>query len=260
MRDDFKVFTIEDRATVPGVRYRYIRSSGNERNALAKSLDTRQAGRARQSGNATARLQRNVRTVARFSSIRSILGWRPPRLARASPASSSTGSNSWPNLESTHRRFASALGYTATGTDHCVYSWLDDRQCPHYIALYVDDLLMISPELAEIERVISGLDQRYGVKRLGPAEYILGIQIRRFDDGSIALSQERYIMDVLALTGNVGGDDDDYTRETRERARERAKARRSEGVSTEAAAVDREATAEDTRLQGSQQVQCTELW
>ncbi|SCZ87251.1 BZ3500_MvSof-1268-A1-R1_Chr2-2g04717 [Microbotryum saponariae] len=91
-----------------------------------------------------------------------------------------------------------ALGYTATGTDHCVYSWLDDRQCPHYIALYVDDLLMISPELAEIERVISGLDQRYGVKRLGPAEYILGIQIRRFDDGSIALSQERYIMDVLA--------------------------------------------------------------
>ncbi|SCZ93269.1 BZ3500_MvSof-1268-A1-R1_Chr6-2g08572 [Microbotryum saponariae] len=30
------------------------------------------------------------------------------------------------------------------------------------------------------------------------------------------------------LTGNVGGDDDDYTRETRERARERAKARRSE--------------------------------
>ncbi|SCZ89082.1 BZ3501_MvSof-1269-A2-R1_C68g00382 [Microbotryum saponariae] len=31
------------------------------------------------------------------------------------------------------------------------------------------------------------------------------------------------------VTGNVGGDDDDYTRETRERARERAKARRSEG-------------------------------
>ncbi|SGZ28074.1 BQ5605_C026g10270 [Microbotryum silenes-dioicae] len=59
-----------------------------------------------------------------------------------------------------------------------------------------------SPDLAEIERVISGLEQRYGVKRLGPAEYILGIQIRRLDDGSIALSQERYIMDVLVSTGN----------------------------------------------------------
>ncbi|SGZ30839.1 BQ5605_C046g12241 [Microbotryum silenes-dioicae] len=90
------------------------------------------------------------------------------------------------------------LGYKATGTDHCIYSRIDDRQRPHYIALYVDDLLIVSPHLDEIERVICGLEQRYGVKRLGPAEYILGIQIRRLDDGSIALSQERYIMDVLA--------------------------------------------------------------
>ncbi|SCZ92848.1 BZ3500_MvSof-1268-A1-R1_C063g00296 [Microbotryum saponariae] len=57
--------------------------------------------------------------------------------------------------------------------------------------------LSVQPS-TRIERVISGLEQRYGVKRLGPAEYILGIQIRRLDDGSIALSQERYIMDVLA--------------------------------------------------------------
>ncbi|SGZ31315.1 BQ5605_C044g12142 [Microbotryum silenes-dioicae] len=81
-----------------------------------------------------------------------------------------------------------SLGYTATGTDHCIYSRIDDQKQPHYIALYVDDLLIVSP----------ALEQRYGVKRLGPAEYILGIQIRRLEDGSIALSQERYIMDVLA--------------------------------------------------------------
>ncbi|SGY77719.1 BQ5605_C005g03707 [Microbotryum silenes-dioicae] len=91
-----------------------------------------------------------------------------------------------------------SLGYTATGTDHCIYSRIDDQKQPHYIALYVDDLLIVSPALDEIERVISGLEQRYGVKRLGPAEYILGIQIRRLEDGSIALSQECYIMDVLA--------------------------------------------------------------
>ncbi|SCV73211.1 BQ2448_7136 [Microbotryum intermedium] len=54
------------------------------------------------------------------------------------------------------------LGYTATGTDHCVYSRLDDRHRPHYIALYVDDLLIISPDLAKIERIISGLEQCYG--------------------------------------------------------------------------------------------------
>ncbi|SGY18634.1 BQ5605_C014g07419 [Microbotryum silenes-dioicae] len=91
-----------------------------------------------------------------------------------------------------------SLGYTATGTDHCIYSRIDDQKQLHYIALYVDDLLIVSPTLDKIERVISGLEQRYGVKRLGPAEYILGIQIQRLEDGSIALSQERYIMDVLA--------------------------------------------------------------
>ncbi|SGZ35667.1 BQ5605_C142g13436 [Microbotryum silenes-dioicae] len=94
----------------------------------------------------------------------------------------------------------SALGYAATESDHCVYVRTagDER---HYIALYVDDLLMISPSLPEIERTLQGLEQRYGVKRLGEAEYILGIQIRRSDDGSITLSQEQYLKDVLARFG-----------------------------------------------------------
>ncbi|SDA01199.1 BZ3500_MvSof-1268-A1-R1_C081g00436 [Microbotryum saponariae] len=61
------------------------------------------------------------------------------------------------------------LGYKATGTDHCIYSRIDDQQRPHYIALYVDDLLIVSPALDEIERVISGLE--HGTRqRLGPAE------------------------------------------------------------------------------------------
>ncbi|SGY77735.1 BQ5605_C005g03711 [Microbotryum silenes-dioicae] len=91
----------------------------------------------------------------------------------------------------------SALGYTATESDHCVYVQAAGDEC-HYIALYVDDLLMISPSLPEIERTLHGLEQRYGVKRLGEAEYILGIQIWRSNDGSITLSQEQYLKDVLA--------------------------------------------------------------
>ncbi|SDA02183.1 BZ3500_MvSof-1268-A1-R1_C036g00033 [Microbotryum saponariae] len=217
MRDDFKVFTIEDRATVPAgatiVTSKLVAQGNRQRDGID--------------------FNETFAPVARFSSIRSLLalaaanglhvhqadidkaylhgdldhdiwmtaprGFDLPsdkvlRLRRSIYGLKQAGRIWNRHIDASLR----ALGYTATGTDHCVYSWLDDRQCPHYIALYVDDLLMISPELAEIERVISGLDQRYGVKRLGPAEYILGIQIRRFDDGSIALSQERYIMDVLA--------------------------------------------------------------
>ncbi|SGZ34392.1 BQ5605_C071g12878 [Microbotryum silenes-dioicae] len=94
----------------------------------------------------------------------------------------------------------SALGYVATGSDHCVYV-RTTGDVHHYIALYVDDLLMISPSLPEIERTLQGLEQRYGVKRLGEAEYVLGIQIRRSPDGSISLSQEQYLKDVLARFG-----------------------------------------------------------
>ncbi|SDA08541.1 BZ3501_MvSof-1269-A2-R1_C30g00070 [Microbotryum saponariae] len=236
MRDDFKVFTIEDRATVPAgatiVTSKFVWKT--KRNALGevtghKARLVAQGNRQRDGID----FNETFAPVARFSSIRSLLalaaanglhvhqadidkaylhgdldhdiwmtaprGFDLPsdkvlRLRRSIYGLKQAGRIWNRHIDASLR----ALGYTATGTDHCVYSWLDDRQCPHYIALYVDDLLMISPELAEIERVISGLDQRYGVKRLGPAEYILGIQIRRFDDGSIALSQERYIMDVLA--------------------------------------------------------------
>ncbi|SDA03655.1 BZ3500_MvSof-1268-A1-R1_C135g00731 [Microbotryum saponariae] len=60
------------------------------------------------------------------------------------------------------------LGYKATGTDHCIYSRIDDQQRPHYIALYVDDLLIVSPALDEIERVISGLGTAVRRQTTGP--------------------------------------------------------------------------------------------
>lgn len=71
----------------------------------------------------------------------------------------------------------------------------------HYIALYVDDLLMIGPSIEEIERILRGLESRYGIKRLGPAEYVLGIQLIRGNDNSLAISQEAYLKEVLARFG-----------------------------------------------------------
>ncbi|SCZ88451.1 BZ3500_MvSof-1268-A1-R1_Chr2-1g04419 [Microbotryum saponariae] len=92
------------------------------------------------------------------------------------------------------------LGYVATESDHCVYiKTVGDVH--HYIALYVDDLLMIGPSLPEIERTLQGLERCYGVKRLGEVEYVLGIQIRRSSDGSITLSQEQCLKDILARFG-----------------------------------------------------------
>ncbi|SCZ95557.1 BZ3500_MvSof-1268-A1-R1_C051g00203 [Microbotryum saponariae] len=203
MRDDFKVFTIEDRSTVPAgatiVTSKFVWKT--KRNALGevtghKARLVAQGNRQRDGID----FNETFAPVARFSSIRSLLalaaanglhvhqadidkaylhgdldhdiwmttprGFDLPtdkvlRLRRSIYGLKQAGRIWNRHIDASLRD----LGYTATGTDHCVYSRIDDRRRPHYIA----------------------------------------------------------------LTGNVGGDDDDYTRETRERARERAKARRSEG-------------------------------
>ncbi|SGY56983.1 BQ5605_C006g04205 [Microbotryum silenes-dioicae] len=90
-----------------------------------------------------------------------------------------------------------SLGYVPTRLDICIYRREHDGHS-HYIALYVDDLLLLGPSTAEINRVLDALELAYGIKRLGPAKYILGIQVKRGHNGSITLSQERYLRDILA--------------------------------------------------------------
>ncbi|GEM12654.1 gag-Pol polyprotein [Rhodotorula toruloides] len=88
------------------------------------------------------------------------------------------------------------LGYRRTVSDACIYS----RRAGgvhHYIALYVDDLLFVSPSLDEITCVKAGLKEEYGIKDLGAAKFILGIQIHQRSDRSLFLSQCAYLEDVL---------------------------------------------------------------
>ncbi|SCZ92726.1 BZ3501_MvSof-1269-A2-R1_C48g00251 [Microbotryum saponariae] len=178
MRDDFKVFTIEDRATVPAgatiVTSKFVWKT--KRNALGEVTGTRLVAQGNRQRDGID-FNETFAPVARFSSIRSLLALAAANgfstVLRRSIYGLKQAGRIWNRHIDASLR---ALGYTATGTDHCVYS---------------------CSSMSTLHRTVR-LDQRYGVKRLGPAEYILGIQIRRFDDGSIALSQERYIMDVLA--------------------------------------------------------------
>ncbi|SCZ99973.1 BZ3501_MvSof-1269-A2-R1_C59g00335 [Microbotryum saponariae] len=208
MRDDFKVFTIEPRSSVPPgatiVTSKFVWKT--KRNASGevtgrKARLVAQGNRQRDGID----FSETFAPVARFSSIRCLLalaaangyhvhqadidkaylhgeldhdiwmttprGFDFPsdkvlRLRRSIYGLKQAGRIWNRHIDTSLRN----LGYKATGTDHCIYSRIDDQQRPHYIALYVDDLLIVSPALDEIERVISGLEQRYGVKRLGPAE------------------------------------------------------------------------------------------
>ena len=95
-----------------------------------------------------------------------------------------------------HRSLAE-LGYARTRSDTCIYV-CERSGIKTYIALYVDDLLFVGPDMSEIDRVKRALHAQFGIKDLGAAEFILGIQISRRSDGSIFLSQSSYLSDILA--------------------------------------------------------------
>ena len=67
-----------------------------------------------------------------------------------------------------------------------------------YIALYVDDLFMLGIKLVNIEVVKRGLGKEFKMKDLGEARFLLGIEIRRRENGDVFLVQEKYARGVLS--------------------------------------------------------------
>ena len=67
-----------------------------------------------------------------------------------------------------------------------------------YLALYVDDILLISENQSEIDTVKQQLNQKFQMTDLGEAKVILNMQITRNKTwGVLALDQTRYTLDVL---------------------------------------------------------------
>jgi hypothetical protein len=67
-----------------------------------------------------------------------------------------------------------------------------------YIAVYVDDLLIIGPSIAEIRRIKRSLRNRFHMTDLCPCSYYIGMTIRRDRQNRILyLSQEAYVRKVL---------------------------------------------------------------
>ena len=92
------------------------------------------------------------------------------------------------------------LGYVCTRTDACIYVKEISKGRFSYITLYVDDCLFVGPSSLEIAAAKHLLHTLYGIKDLGNAEFIIGLQIIR-DKGGIFVSQKSYGEAVLARFG-----------------------------------------------------------
>ena len=97
-----------------------------------------------------------------------------------------------------HAKFDKVMlsnGFKINECDKCVYI----KNTPNHeviVCLYVDDMLIISKNIIDINATKRMLSKSFDMKDLGVADFILGIKIYRTPQG-LALSQSHYIDKVL---------------------------------------------------------------
>ncbi|KAD5961972.1 hypothetical protein E3N88_13445 [Mikania micrantha] len=93
--------------------------------------------------------------------------------------------------------FMGRNGFKRCEMDHCCYI---KKFSKSYIILllYVDDMLIAGSDMKEINKLKKQMSEEFEMKDLGAAKQILGMSIfRNSKDGSLTLSQEKYIGKVL---------------------------------------------------------------
>ena len=82
-------------------------------------------------------------------------------------------------------------------TVFCVYA-IHDGEDRVLVGLFVDDMFIIGAVMDKIGGVKQLLNNRFKMKDLGKASYLLGMEIRRQPEGGVLLVQEKYAKEVLS--------------------------------------------------------------
>ena len=89
------------------------------------------------------------------------------------------------------------LGLRPTHGDSCVYV-MRQGSTVLFLLVYVDELLLVSNDVSQLQSVKTALHSRFEMKDMGEAEFILGVQIRRDrTKRQLYLSQAEYVRTVL---------------------------------------------------------------
>jgi hypothetical protein len=94
------------------------------------------------------------------------------------------------------------LGFARLDAETCLYVFRDKDGGLCYLVVYVDDLLLAATSRKLMDKVKSKLKSRFRMHDLGPASFILGLEIKRDrKNRKITLSQRQYIDKVLERCG-----------------------------------------------------------
>jgi hypothetical protein len=91
------------------------------------------------------------------------------------------------------------LGFEPCKSDPCVYF---NKESKIIFVTYVDDILIVGPNLGKIKQLQKQLYKVFEMERLGPAQHFLGVRITRDrQQGKITLTQDAYINKILDRFG-----------------------------------------------------------
>ena len=71
------------------------------------------------------------------------------------------------------------------------------------LIVYVDDIILIGDDEAEMINMKNTLSQEFEIKDLGALRYFLGMEVAQTSKG-ISVSQRKYVLDLLEETGMLG--------------------------------------------------------
>lgn len=66
-----------------------------------------------------------------------------------------------------------------------------------YVLVYVDDIIITGNSITLIQTIVTRLDSEFSLKQLGKLDYLLGVQVQHLQNGSLLLSQTKYLTDLL---------------------------------------------------------------
>ncbi|KAM6577464.1 hypothetical protein CsatB_029301 [Cannabis sativa] len=89
-------------------------------------------------------------------------------------------------------------GYTNKKSDNSLFFSIKNGNLL-LILVYVDDNLITGADTAEIQHLISTLNNSFSLKNLRPVQYFLGFEVQRTTN-EICLTQQKYTRDLLAKT------------------------------------------------------------
>jgi hypothetical protein len=94
-------------------------------------------------------------------------------------------------------QFLREAGFTPLDADHSVFV-----KHSTYIAIYVDDLLLIGPDKSDIQQIKNQLSQRFSMTDLGPIAFYLGMTVTRDRKNRILrLGQRSYLEEGIKTIG-----------------------------------------------------------